>query len=110
MGGLRKVLIGEGGANMKHIQEECKAKVNVRDENGEMRIEIGADSQDALRKADAMVKDLIGVAYTDYETWKATQGKDSRRDRDTRDSKGGKGKGKRNKRDDIDERPRKVRR
>merc|ERR1711920_13456 len=99
MGGLRKVLIGEGGANMKHIQEECKAKVNVRDENGEMRIEIGADSQDALRKADAMVKDLIGVAYTDYESWKGSQGKDHRRDRDSRDSKGGKGKGKRKERD-----------
>merc|ERR1712113_612307 len=59
--GLRSVIIGEGGANVKHIQEQCKAKVSVREENGEMRVEIGADSQDALRKTDTMLRDLISV-------------------------------------------------
>merc|ERR1712113_670070 len=92
--GLRRVLIGEGGANVKHIQEQCNAKVSVREDNGEMRVEIGADSQDALKRADSMVKDLISVAFSDYDKWKGSQGK---------------GKGKRG-RDDNDERPSKMRR
>merc|ERR1712113_439418 len=102
---LRAVLVGEGGANVKHIQQECNAKVSVREENGEMKVEIGADSQDALNRASTMVKDLISVAYSQYEDWKNEQGGGKR---DSRDSKGGKGKGKRRERDDFDDRPRKF--
>merc|ERR1712060_318717 len=90
---LRSVIIGEGGANVKHIQEQGKSKVSVKEEGGEMRIEIGADSADALRKTDTMLRDLISVAYKQYDEWKGGRGTDVRTARDSRDK--GKGKGKR---------------
>merc|ERR1712050_659516 len=101
----RSVIIGEGGANVKHIQEQCKAKVSVREENGEMRVEIGADSQDALRKTDTMLMDLISVAYKQYDEWKSDRGTDVRQERGSRDK--GKGKGKRREGIDDGDRPRK---
>merc|ERR1711920_1097507 len=98
---LRSVIIGEGGANVKHIQEQGKSKVSVKEEHGEMRIEIGADSQDALRKTDTMLRDLISVAYKQYDEWKSDRGTDVRKERDSRD----KGKGKRRERIDDSDRP-----
>jgi len=97
---LRGVLVGEGGQNVKHIQEQCHVKLQVREDDGEMRVEISAESQDDLRKADAMAKDLINMAYSKYDDWKSERGGDSR---DTRgDSKGSKGKGKRREQRDDD--------
>merc|ERR1711920_347210 len=81
--------LGEGGAYAKHIQEQCKVKMYVKEEDGETRVELSAESQDSLRKAEGMAKDLIQAAYSKYDEWKAASS-----------DKGGKGKGKRKDRDD----------
>jgi len=86
---LRGVLIGEGGQNVKHIQEQCHVKIQVKDDDGELRVEISVESQGDLRKAVAMAKDLINVAYSKYDDQKSERGDDTR---DMRaDSKGSKG-------------------
>merc|ERR1712039_759542 len=101
----------------KHIQEECKVKMYVKEEGGETRVELSADTQDALRKAEGMAKDLIQAAYGKYDEWKAAKASSSKSGSSggkggSSSGKGGsssgkgkgsgrdKGKGKRNDRDD----------
>merc|ERR1712039_807451 len=71
---LRSAIVGDKGSYVKHIQQECNVQINVREEDGQMRFEINAETQDGLRKADAMAKDLIDAAYHKYDEWKASTG------------------------------------
>merc|ERR1711920_320570 len=89
--------LGEGGAYAKHIQEQCKVKMYVKEENGETRVELSAETQDALRKAEGMAKDLIQAAYSKYDEWKAAKASSGKGGRDKgsgRDQGKGRDKGK----------------
>merc|ERR1712137_1271061 len=66
---LRSAIVGDKGSYVKHIQDACNVKVSVREDNGEMRVEISAETQEALKKADAMTRDLINAAYQKYDEW-----------------------------------------
>merc|ERR1712032_759451 len=68
---LRSAIVGDRGSYVKHIQTECNVKINVNDENGATFFEITAETQDGLRNAEAMGKDLISAAYQKYDEWKA---------------------------------------
>lgn len=106
---LRATLVGSGGVNVHHIEDETNAKINFNGEGGPdgMRVEIGAENADDLERADTMVKDLIRTAYAKYAEWKDGGGEREKEERDEiprrdkgKGGKGGKGKGKRSRPDD----------
>lgn len=85
---LRGALIGEGGRNMHHIQDQSGASVWVVGEAGDtMHLEVKARSRRELSHGAKMAKDLINTVYSNYERWLEKEGKSG-----GWESKGGSGK------------------
>merc|ERR1711879_323058 len=88
---IRRRVIGEGGQNVHHIQDETHAKVYFEKHDGGNRVIVSADREDDFERALQMVRDLLGTVYEDYDAW---LGKSSTADEDSSRGKKSKGKGK----------------
>jgi len=67
---LRGALIGDSGRNVHHIQDQTGAKLWLHGDSGQsMRLEITANSSEALDQAVQMSKDLIKTVYQSYDEW-----------------------------------------
>lgn len=95
---IRGALIGNGGRNVHHIQDQTGANLWLQgDPPGQnMRLEVSAPSQEQLDQAVHMSKDLIKTVYKTFEEWQRNEGAD-------KDRNMGKGRGSR--RDYNDEPP-----
>lgn len=103
---LRGKLVGEGGRNVKHIEQETGCSVQVERDNGDgMAFVIHGKDEGAIQSARDMCEDLLANVMEDSGATPSTKR-----------SRGGKGSGKRSSKgkrrgkdwDDTDERPRKT--
>jgi len=92
---IRGALIGNGGRNVHHIQDQTGAKMWLHgDSPGQnMRLEVSAPSAEQLDQAVNMSKDLIKTVYKSFEEWLRNEGGD-------KDRNMGKGRGSRRDYDD----------
>mmetsp|Transcript_128019 Transcript_128019/g.249456 ORF Transcript_128019/g.249456 Transcript_128019/m.249456 type:complete len:498 (-) Transcript_128019:122-1615(-) len=92
---IRGALIGNGGRNVHHIQDQTGAKIWFHGESlgQNMRLEVSAPSAEQLDQAVNMSKDLIKTVYKSFEEWQRSEGSD-------KDRNMGKGRGSRREYDD----------
>lgn len=80
---LRMKFIGISGDNVHYIQDKTGAKVWLLGEQGEaMRLEISADTSEALEHATQMTEDLISSVSQEYDQWLQDGGKDGESGKD----------------------------
>jgi len=93
---IRGKIIGQKGSNLQYIQDQSKAKIDVKGKDGDkLTIEVSADESAALEEGVNMVQDLIDSTQADYDDWLKDGGRDDGGDRNQGGSrKGGKSKGK----------------
>merc|ERR1712110_639545 len=56
---LRAKLVGEGGCNVKHIENQTKTRVGVRHRSGQLAFVITGFDQEAITEASGMCEDLM---------------------------------------------------
>jgi len=67
---IRGKLLGKGGENMVNITDTSGAVVQLHGESGqEMRLNIGALTEESLIKARSLAEDLVSCTYQMYSDW-----------------------------------------
>merc|ERR1711920_919244 len=89
---FRTKLVGEGGANLKHIQENCACNVKVSREQP-LSIDISAETSKSLDRAVKMTEDLVSAIWDEYSSERKRGSKGSSKGK-TKDRGSDKGKGK----------------
>lgn len=69
--GARGSILGPSGQNVRHIQDQTGAKVDLKDDPNEKHELVFRDAPNdaALRDAMRMGKDLLQAVYTQYDEW-----------------------------------------
>jgi len=63
-------ILGEGGRNIHHIQDQSSSKLWLSgDSSSGMKLEIRAQSQEDLDQAEHLCRDLIKSVYQSYDEW-----------------------------------------
>jgi len=96
---FRPRIIGNGGANVRHIQDQTGANIHVEgwDTDGYLELKITAPDRTSLDKTVSMCDDLVNTVWADYDTEGPSKGKGKKGDSKGKGKKGkdkGKGKGK----------------
>lgn len=93
---FRGKLLGTKGKNVRDIELKTGAMLQLKGETGEpMKLELGANSPEALQQAKELAEDLVAAVYADYDAWLAG-GKEDQRGEEREQGKGGKRGQKRN--------------